>query len=428
MAVSIIPLSGKKEKEYIVSPDADVRFIDPFDNSIVASYSAADFANLSALPENPTHDGLISQGWNWTLADAKATVASDGMLDIGQMYATTDGSTRLYVHLDAGGLSPYVFLDMKVATFSVDWGDASTGTIEGTDTQYYRHKYATHTYAKPGDYVIKLKSVSGTAKIEGYSTGSRIMNAGASSSAVTRNAYYLSTIKRVEIGADVTLEAYAFYYCKCMESVTIPSHITSFGQYAFQDTGLLFASLPSGTTTTSQNVFSNCYYLQCVSVPKSFETYAVASLSGCRSLKRITGAMTSIPQNLCTDCYGLKSLRLPNSITSIGNGAFQNLVFNELKLPSSLQTIGNSAFTPPYYISYLEIPASVTSIGSTAFRYPYSLGIIKFLGSTPPTVANANAFGDLPTSCVIYVPTGSLSAYTGTANMPDPNTYTYVEY
>ena len=31
-----------------------------------------DFAALTTLPENPTHEGLIAQGWNWNLADAKA--------------------------------------------------------------------------------------------------------------------------------------------------------------------------------------------------------------------------------------------------------------------------------------------------------------------------------------------------------------------
>lgn len=41
-----------------------------YDGTIVQSYSAADFAALTAMPENPSHDGLTSQGWNWTLAKA----------------------------------------------------------------------------------------------------------------------------------------------------------------------------------------------------------------------------------------------------------------------------------------------------------------------------------------------------------------------
>jgi hypothetical protein len=60
----------------------DVTFYD-YDGTILYSYSAADFANLSALPANPTHRGLTAQGWNWSLADAKTYVAAHGKLNIG---------------------------------------------------------------------------------------------------------------------------------------------------------------------------------------------------------------------------------------------------------------------------------------------------------------------------------------------------------
>ena len=73
-----------------------VNFYD-YDGTIVNSYTATEFANLSELPANPTHEGLTAQGWNWSLADAKEYVSTYGKLDIGQMYATDDGDTRLYI-------------------------------------------------------------------------------------------------------------------------------------------------------------------------------------------------------------------------------------------------------------------------------------------------------------------------------------------
>ena len=51
-------------------PKKDVNFYD-YDGSIVASYTAAEFAELTAMPNNPTHTGLTSQGWTWSLSDAK---------------------------------------------------------------------------------------------------------------------------------------------------------------------------------------------------------------------------------------------------------------------------------------------------------------------------------------------------------------------
>jgi len=64
------------------APEKDVNFID-YDGTILYSYTAAEFANLSALPANPTHSGLTAQGWNWSLSDAKTYVASYGKLWIG---------------------------------------------------------------------------------------------------------------------------------------------------------------------------------------------------------------------------------------------------------------------------------------------------------------------------------------------------------
>lgn len=74
------------------------------------------------------------------------------------------------------------------------------------------------------------------------------------------------------------------------------------------------------------------------------------------------------------------------------------------------------------------ISESITSIGSSAFNSCYGLGFIKFKPLTPPTVSNSTAFGALPADCVIYVPRGSLEAYTTATNYPISSAYTYVEY
>ena len=44
-----------------------VYFID-YDGTILHDYTETEAQALEALPANPTHTGLTSQGWNWTLA------------------------------------------------------------------------------------------------------------------------------------------------------------------------------------------------------------------------------------------------------------------------------------------------------------------------------------------------------------------------
>ena len=73
-----------------------VTFYD-YDGTIVTSYTKDEFLALTEMPTNPSHEGLTSQGWNWTLSDAKTYVTKNGTLDIGQMYVTDDGKTRIYI-------------------------------------------------------------------------------------------------------------------------------------------------------------------------------------------------------------------------------------------------------------------------------------------------------------------------------------------
>ena len=74
----------------------------------------------------------------------------------------------------------------------------------------------------------------------------------------------------------------------------------------------------------------------------------------------------------------------------------------------------------------MMIPEKVSSIEAFAFRYCFGMKEITFKSSVPPTVA-ATTFGDLPKTCIIKVPRGTLAAYKASVNYPDPAEYTYEE-
>ena len=230
--VSIFGVTGTHSGGGGASANA-VNFRD-YDGTIVQSYSAEDFAALTAMPNNPSHDGLTAQGWNWTLAKAKTYVAKYGRLEIGQMYITDDGKTRVYIHLEQGRTSPMLGCCPN-GTVDVDWGDGTAhDTLTGTSTSTVKWT-SNHTYAAPGDYVIKL-TVTGSMGFYGSNSGNQYSGLlRYTSSGDSRNYVYRSAIQRVEIGSSVTSIAYyAFYNCYGLASVTIPDGVTSIGGYAFQ--------------------------------------------------------------------------------------------------------------------------------------------------------------------------------------------------
>ena len=343
----------------------DVNFID-YDGTILYSYTASEFSALTALPPNPSHDGLTAQGWNWTLADAKAQVLVAGILDIGQMYTTSDGKTRIYISIpDIGRMTPTLQWSQTASNgVTVDWGDGSTTeTVSGTG-----NKSLQHTYASLGDYVITLEVASGTAKIGGTgSTGN-----------VLRGNPYATMIKHIRLGSNITGFGY-LYNAYGLETITIPNTVTS-------------------------GYFYSCYSLIALVVPNTVSTYFGSR--ACTSMRFISipKECVNFKANAIYNCYSLQRISLP-----------------------SLTSLSSSMFNACWGLMRIVIPTSVTSIAAHAFSSCSNLGELHFKPATPPTVASSDAFASVPTDCKIYVPTGSLSAYTSAANYPSSSTYTYVE-
>ena len=101
-----------------------------------------------------------------------------------------------------------------------------------------------------------------------------------------------------------------------------------------------------------------------------------------------------------------------------------------IRMVGDITALGASALTDLTGIMSIIIPSSVTTINN-GFLYMFEgsgslLSSITFESSNPPSF-KSNAIAGMPI-CTIYVPRGSLSAYTSASNYPSSSSYTYVEY
>ena len=387
----------------------DVIFYD-YDGSVIASYSAADFANLSAMPENPTHAGLTAQGWNWSLADAKTYVASYGKLNIGQMYITSDGKTRLYYVIPKDSLTLDLYLTLEEDTeLDVDWGDNSQHTTWASNDG---DSSKSHTYSDGGRYTVAITVVSGgfSCKFSGILTD--------------------YSLKNVEFGSGVTsIGSEAFTGCYALTSITIPSSVTSIGYEAFVNCKTLRSiTIPNGATSIEYETFAYCNALTSITIPNGVTSIEDSAFNSCQALTSITipNGVTSIEDSAFAYCYALKSITVPSSVTSIGIETFAYCnALTSITIPNGVTSISSYTFYYCYALKSITIPNGVTSIGNDAFSECYALSSITFEPTTPPELD-----GDMgiPKTCIIRVPQGSLSAYTSASNYPDPSQYIYEEY
>lgn len=371
-------------------PSSDINFYD-YDGTRVAAWTLDELAAATALPDNPSHDGLIAQGWNWSLADLQAV---NRIMDVGQSYITDDGKTRLYIEIESK-LNTVVTLNFSQTVangVTIDWGDGSaTKTLAGTG-----NVNTSHTYERYGSYVVTLDVADGCEM--GLSNGR---------STFTGGYYEVNMLRKAEIGKNVSLASGGFYDNRRLETITIPKSVTSF----------------------SDNTFHHCESLKCLVFPDGLTSINKLQYAGVRAFCMPNG-VTAIADYAFRFCSKIKRITFHDGITTFGGeGAFDGC--NDvlaISLPETLTKIPNDTFKNCYCIDSFTIPSAVTSISGARFHTSVNWKEMHFKPTTPPT-AGYGVFMEFlpPTDCVFYVPKGSLSAYTSAKNYPSASTYTYIE-
>ena len=420
-----------------VDPDLPIRFID-YDGTMVATYSTPP-AQLPEVPDR-TADGLTNGQWNHTLQDVVDQYNACGYAEVGANYDTISGGTEIDVELDQYTLEPYLYYGVN-GTLNIGWGDGTNEDVVGTNVNTAQH--IQHVYAQAGNYTITMTPV-GEASYQ---------IRGESNTAAFTGSFAAACVKKARIGVGCTaLSAGAFYYCSKLESVSLPATgTTNCSQNAFC-LCINIRHITMNTKSWSNSTFANCFALESLSLPrKDYGIFDYNGISNCHSLKRLVMPPKCNLQASAFANSGIKEVSIPEP-ASLSNSTFTNCIrllevdlnrlgivnppsycfsqcgsLRRVQLNSACRLIYNSAFGACKSLIGITIPATVSVINDAAFSGCLSLREIRFEGTTPPTVTNANAFNNLPTDCKIYVPQGTLAAYTSASNYPDPNTYTYVE-
>lgn len=264
---------------------------------------------------------------------------------------------------------------------------------------------------------------------------------------VVKNHFVKSiTLKNISLTQDSSFEALCSscvnlerLYITCSDNYKFMGYNMAQGCHNLHD-----ITIPKIKLSNAHSMFQNCRSLRSIDISKwdFSQTTAVDNMfNACTVLKSIGRSIITVP-NATNSAYTFREAPLlknvfldaeiPNNVSNINNwfntcgvtykpsyiksnvtnmGNFNNgralgqygvvLDFSEADLSGI--TYSANAFADTNYAGFI-MPSTLALIGNEMFARNFECREYHFKSTTPPTVSNTNAFNNIPSDCIIYVP------------------------
>ena len=216
-----------------------------------------------------------------------------------------------------------------------------------------------------------------------------------------------------------------------LNNITINNGVKYIDDDAFAHTPLVSISIPQSTISIGEGVFTGCNKVETILIDKNntvydsrdncnaiIETATNKLIFGCKSTI-IPNSVSSIGEEAFEGCWELKNIIIPNSVIDIGYDAFRDCKgLIDICIPNSVTTIRGNAFDSCENLESVFIGANVTNIGSDAFINCLNLAKIE--------VDKGNVIYDSRDNCNAIIKTATNTLIQGCENTIIPSSVTSI--
>lgn len=185
----------------------------------------------------------------------------------------------------------------------------------------------------------------------------------------------VTNISKYAFKLNNTVAGKDFQSLKNIQNITIGNSVTELGEEAFCPVGAAYWTNLTGITlsnnlqTISKNAFISRRSVRKFELPNSLVTIGEGAFSNCVSAEFSFGSnIETIGKNAFLNCVSMQNITIPNSVTSLGESAFTNCSgATVLSIGSGLKTINSSTFKNCSSLKRIDVPDNVQNIGFNVF-------------------------------------------------------------